>query len=265
MAADVRSCYRDGENRRPPGGNSGARTQSSVSSRFQPLRWKALRQFLKNGNISRITTPNGVSQTVEPVGSSSDGARVSALAFVDWDLYLVEKTAVTRIGCATSLLCKGGCKASPIGVSIASPAALTSDDTNRVLYIADLSRVYRFTLGTGVLDTMSSAGTMNGTNLAYQNVNGLGLDANGNLYIGDDPSAGATAGQGHLWMLEAGSAPDVTGGTPAPPAGLTVSAEYAPSVTAPDGPIFYPIPPGRLAADTCGSQIIPKDSAAWIP
>jgi hypothetical protein len=234
-----------------PTAGLGSNRPSAVA--FSHYDGKLYVSFLKNGNISRITTPNGVSQTVEPVGSSSDGARVSGLAFVDWDLYLVEKTAVTRISCATSLLCKGGCKASPIGVSIASPVALTADDANRVLYIADLSKVYRFTLGTSILDTMSSAGTLNGTNLAYQNINGLGLDAGGNLFIGDDQSAGATAGQGHIWMLAAGSTPDVSGGTPAPPAGLTVSAEYAPSVTAPYGPIFL--------ADSSGT---PGSGHMWI-
>jgi len=196
--------------------------------------------FLKNGNISRITTPNGASQTVESVGSSSDGTRVAGLAFVDWDLYLAEKNGITRIACATSTLCKGGCKASAIGVKVASPTAITADDSNRVLYMADISKVYRFTLATSIFDTMTSQGNLNGTNVNYQNINGLGLDSAGNLYIGDDPSAGAAAGQGRLWMLPAGSQPDVAGGVPPPPTGLTVSAEFAPAVTAPYGPIFLP-------------------------
>jgi streptogramin lyase len=234
----------------PTAGLGGNRPSAVAFSHYDG---KLYVSFLKNGNISRIATPAGASQIVEAAGSSSDGRRVVGLAFVDWDLYLAEKDQVTRIGCATSTLCKGSCKATAIGVNVATPGALTADDTNRILYTADLTKVYRFTLATSTLDTMSSQGSLNGTNINFQNISAVGLNGSGDLFIGDDPTAGASPSQGHLWMLPAGSQPDVAGGTPPPPAGLAVSTQYAPGVTAPYGPIFLP-----------DSTSIPGSGHMWV-
>lgn len=208
---------------------------------------------LKNGNIARIVNPQGSLQTLENVGASTDGKRVVSIGFVGWDLYLTEKTGITRIGEATSTLCTGNCKAAAIGVSIADPMGLAIDATSGILYFADLANVYRFTLGPGTLDTYSMHGNINGTTTPYEDVSCVGLDASGNLMVGDDPSAGATPGQGRLWSVAAGSAPDVAGSTPPPPAGLALSAQYASQVTAPNGVLFLP-----------DASSVPTQGHAWV-
>ena len=70
-----------------------------------------------------------------------------------------------------------------------SPACITFDASNTVLYISDSSnnRVQKWILGTSVGTTI--AGQNNGTNgssLAYLNSpRGIQVDINGNLYIAD--------------------------------------------------------------------------------
>jgi len=208
---------------------------------------------LKNGNIARIVNPESSVQTLENVGASSDARRVVSIGLLGPDLYLTEKTGITRIAEATSTLCSGNCKAAAIGVSIADPMGLAIDTTNGILYFADLLNVYRFTLGQGTLDTYSMHGNLSGTTTAYDNVSSIGLDPSGNLMVGDDPSAGATPGQGRLWSIAAGSAPDIAGSTPPPPAGLALSTQYGTQMTAPNGVLFLP--------DASG---VPTQGHVWV-
>jgi len=155
--------------------------------------------FLKNGSILRLTTPSGPTQNVEPVGSSWDGRRVQNLTFIGNDLYLAETAAISRILGATSNACTGGCKAASLGINVAVPAALTSDGADK-LFLADSTSTYRYTLSTGFLEVYSTGGTYNGSVLGFSNISGLGLDPAGNLYVGDDPTAGSQIGQGHVWQ-----------------------------------------------------------------
>lgn len=191
--------------------------------------------FLKNGNIVRITNPAGATQTAQSAGGTSDGRRALSLAFSGTDLFVAETSGVTRIFNVTASTCTGGCKAGTVGLNaIGAPLSLTVDGST--LYIGDASKVSRYNLSTGALDTYATSGTS-----AFQNVTGLGVDPTGNLYVGDDPSAGALNLQGRIWSVAAGSAPAPTLPPPPPPAPagggapLTTGTLYAQGETNPTG------------------------------
>jgi len=112
---------------------------------------------------------------------------------------LAETAAISRILGATSNGCTGGCKATSLGINLAVPTALTSNGADK-LFLADSTSAYRYTLSTATLEVYSTGGTYNGSVLGFSNISGLGLDPAGNLYVGDDPTAGAQVGQGHIWQ-----------------------------------------------------------------
>lgn len=189
--------------------------------------------FLKNGSIVRITNPAGQTQTVQSVGSSSDGRRVLALTFLGNDLYLAETAAITRIVNATSALCTGGCKAKLVRgtEAITAPGGIATDGT--FLFIADTVNpyVYRFTISTGTLDFYSTTGMVNGVGVPYEFISSLGFDPAGNLYVGDDPTEGGFILQGRIFAV----APGPIEPPPPPPAALTTGNLFASGVTAPAG------------------------------
>ncbi|MBI2862969.1 MAG: hypothetical protein HYX94_00200 [Chloroflexi bacterium] len=200
---------------------------------------------IKNGDIKRITTPAGASQTVQSVGRSSDGRGVAGLAFVDSDLYLAEGNAVTKITSATGA---SGGTAQDTPITAVAPTAIASDGAD-VIYIADTpvdsSSVLRYTLSTGTQDIYATK-CVNPTygTLYFKFVSGLTLDGSGNLYVADDPSDGALSLQGHVFRVLAGSNPEVAGapggGTPPPPPtdALTTGSLYAGQITAPGGGVW---------------------------
>lgn len=188
--------------------------------------------FLKNGNIVRITNPSGFTQTIQSVGSSSDGHPVRRLAFVGSALYLAETGGVTRIVDATSSACTGGCKATPSGLPIAAPKALAVDGLS-TLYVATDAIVYR--LDPSGLVTYSASGVVNGLPVSYLNASALAVDPSGDLFIGDDPTGGIPIQNGRAFEVAAGSAPDTVvtaaqtvAGTP-----ITSGAQFANNVTTP--------------------------------
>ncbi len=156
--------------------------------------------FLKNGNIVRITTPSGASQTVEAFGGTSDGKGVTGIAFVGSDLYLAQRGGfVTRIGPA-------GGKAVPTPINAASPTAITSDGVN-VLFVADTpvlnSNIIRYTISPNSQVIYANMGLMpDGTTKPFQGVSGLSLDpATARLFVGDDPTQGVQVLQGRIWTI----------------------------------------------------------------
>ena len=191
--------------------------------------------FLKNGNIVRITTPGGASQTVEAFGGTSDGKGVTGIAFAGSDLYLAQRGGfVTRIGSAG-----GKAVLTPI-TGAPSPTAITSDGVD-VLYVADTptidSTIIRYTVSTNTQDIHATMGMFPDlTTTTFKFISGLSLDPAGNLYIGDDPSSGIQVLQGHIWTIAGGAAPEVSGsGTPPQPPALTVGVLNASGITAPGG------------------------------
>lgn len=163
--------------------------------------------FLKNGGIVRITNPLGApaNQAVQPVGKTSDGRGVSGLAFVGGTLYIAESGAVAKIAGAAN--CAGGCAAGAVtSIAVTAPMAIAAG--GGYLYVADqvndvndASTILRFSTPTacptGITDIYATkAGTA-----SFQFVSSLGLDAAGNLYVGDDPTGGVQILQGHIWQV----------------------------------------------------------------
>jgi sugar lactone lactonase YvrE len=193
---------------------------------------------LNTGDIKRVTNPAGDSstQTVQTIGKSMFGKRVFGLAFVGNDLYLAETNGLTVIRNATSLSCTGGCQAVRVaGTPNVETDAIVASGSDTIYY-AQSNSVYRFTISTGDVVVYANAGTLTPDQVALvaQNQNasftwgmncsgatcpfafppgepsGLSLDAQGNLYVGDDPglAAGLAGGpHGRIWEIPAGSAP----------------------------------------------------------
>ncbi len=180
----------------PGKGLGGIRTTAAVLGPDGALYVSAL----KTGNIKRVPNLGAAasSQVVQTIGNSSDGRGVNGLAFVGADLYLAEGAAVTVMGNAPG--CTSSCAAGATGVSATAPTAITASGS--VLYVAETpvaaSSVLRYDLGTSVEDVYANA-SADGT--AFQNVAALALDSGGNLYVGDDPTAGDQVLQGHLYQV----------------------------------------------------------------
>lgn len=157
--------------------------------------------FIKNGNIVRITNPNGAigTQTVQTFGSTLDGRGVSGIAFAGTDLFIAEGTAVTKIG-------SGGGKAQNTPIVAAVPTAITSDGINTI-FVADTparnSNIIRYTINPNSQVVYANQGLLpDGTTTPFQFVSGLYLNMpSTDLYVGDDPTDGALALQGHIWTV----------------------------------------------------------------
>lgn len=195
--------------------------------------------FLNTGDIKRVTNPSGdpSTQTVQTFGKSSLGKRVFGLAFVGNDLYLAETNGLTVIRNATSPTCTGGCQAIRVsGTPNVETNAVVALGTDTVYY-AQANSVYQDTLSTGAVAVYANAGVLtpdqaalvaqvpNASNYAWAmncsgttcpfafpsgEPSGLSVDAQGNLYVGDDPglAAGLAGGpRGRVWEIPAGSAP----------------------------------------------------------
>jgi hypothetical protein len=173
--------------------------------------------FLKSGDIKKIVNPGaGTTQVVQKIGGTPSGHPARALTFVGNDLYIASIDALSVIKNATSTSCTGGCNASPIsdGFSGAVHTGITSDAAGNVYFavagsFSGGSQVWRYTPSTQLYAFVSQGGAdRNGANAANfsfvsAKTNLLQLDANGTLWIGDDPSNAAVTGAGRLWTLSA--------------------------------------------------------------
>jgi hypothetical protein len=180
--------------------------------------------FLKSGDIKRIINPGpGTTQVVQKIGSTPSGHAARALAFVGNDLYIASVDAFSVIRSATSVACTGGCNAVPIsdGFSGVVHTGLTSDGAG-TLYFAVVntfpggSQVWRYVPSTLQYTFISKGGAdRNGANasnfsFASAKTNMLALDANGNLWIGDDASGGTVPGAGRIWTVSAAAMAGLT-------------------------------------------------------
>ncbi len=167
--------------------------------------------FLKNGNIKRIVNPaSGTTQAVQSVGVTPNGHPARALAFAGTDLYIGSADAFSVIRNATSPSCTGGCNAAAIadGFSGVPHVGVTSNGIDTVyVAVGTFGQVWRYTPATGLFAFIAS-----GFSFVSAKSNLLTLDAAGTLWIGDDPSNGATAGAGRIWTVSAAALSTVTGG-----------------------------------------------------
>ena len=167
--------------------------------------------FLKNGNIKRIVNPAaGTTQVVQSVGVTPNGHPARSLAFAGTDLYLGSVDAFSVIHSATNTSCTGGCNAVPIadGFSAVPHVGVTSNGVDTVYFsVATLNQVWRYTPGTGLFAFVAS-------NFSFvpAKSNLLTLDDTGTLWIGDDPSGGATVGAGRVWTVSPAALSTITGG-----------------------------------------------------
>ncbi len=203
--------------------------------------------FLKNGNISRVTSPAGdpAVQLVQSAGVSSDGGRVVSLAAFGANLYLAEGAGVTRISNVAA--CARACRGTAVATGAVAPTALVSDGTR--LFVGDVSAVLRHYPGTGLTETLATTGTYSQTVYPLSNVSALGLNPVGTLLIGDDPTAGAGVLTGRLWTTDSNGAALPGGGNPPPPP------------PPPPGPNPTPI----AIADFAGSGVTAPAGVVWVP
>ena len=183
--------------------------------------------FLKNGNVKRIVNPgSGSTQVVQSVGNTPSGHAARGFAFVGNDLYIASIDSFSVIINATNPSCTGGCNATALsdGFSGAVHTGITSDGAGTVYFaVAGTfpggNQVWRYVPSTGFYTFVSQSGAdRNGANasnfsFASAKTNMLALDANGNLWIGDDPSNATVQGAGRIWTVSAAALATLPGGS----------------------------------------------------
>jgi sugar lactone lactonase YvrE len=195
--------------------------------------------YIRNGTIERITNPTGAAgtQTKTTIGTESAGAGggVLQLAFVGTDLYLTGSSSTEVI--ANAPACgANACTGTPVAAAVGIPTALVYDGST-FLYISRASSVFRYNPATQVAELYVNGGTIPpATTVPFQNVSALGLNTGAiNLYVADDPTAGAQVLQGRLWQVATNQLPGPTF------TGTVVGAlKSIGNLTGPAGLIFLP-------------------------
>jgi hypothetical protein len=224
---------------------------------------------------NQVWAVNLVTKAASQVAFSADpkvAKGVNSVTMVGGDLYLSEigGSGVTVIptiagipGVEPPCGANGNfCIAGPTPITSTFPGGIASDGVD-VLYVGDSPRitgasVLRYRISTDTQDVYSTnvppyvftnptvIPPTTQTFSTYMDITGLTLTPGGDLYVGADPTFGLPAtpvpptGAGHVWLVPAGSAPDVLGApgmpalAPAPPATATAQL-VAWGVTAPKG------------------------------
>lgn len=173
--------------------------------------------FLKSGDVKRIINPGvGTIQVVQKIGGTPSGHPARAFTFVGNDLYIASIDSFSVIKDAISPSCTGGCNAAVIsdGFSGVAHTGITSDGAGNVYFavagtFSGGSQVWRYVPSTQMYTFVSMSGAdrsgANASNFSFvpAKTNLLDLDANGNLWIGDDASNAAVTAAGRLWTISA--------------------------------------------------------------
>jgi len=210
----------------------------------------------KDGNLVRITGVNGPlsSQQVESVGHSSDASRMRALTFACWsnlgslnggagasrapgapgcsatdpapDLVLAQKNSMTVIlNAETCQSAPGGCTAVSTPIKVLTPMGLRTDPADpSVVYVSDspgaISQIIRYHIGTNIQDSYANYGAMpDGSLSQFSFAFDVGFGPDHAMYVGDDPTAGATAFNGRYFRVGP-NAPADAQGSPGVPANI---------------------------------------------
>jgi hypothetical protein len=128
--------------------------------------------------------------------------------------------------------------------------AFTEPGNPDVIYITDspgtVSQLIRYTISTNTQDSYSNFGVLpDGTIVQYAFAFSPTRGADGGLYMGDDPSAGAAPLNGRLWRIPPGAPPDVAG--------------------APGLPASPPVPPSQKVGVLNGSGTTTPQGGIWLP
>lgn len=180
--------------------------------------------FLKSGDIKKIVNPGvGTTQVVQKIGSTPSGHPARSFTFVGNDLYIASIDAFLVIKNATSPSCTGSCNAAVIsdGFSGVVHAGVTSDSVGNVYFavagtFSGGSQVWRYLPSTQLYTFVSMSGAArtgaNASNFSFVSAttNLLDLDANSNLWIGDDASNATVTGAGRLWTISAAALATLT-------------------------------------------------------
>ncbi len=164
--------------------------------------------FLKNGTINKITTPATTPGAAAKIGQSSNGAGVKSMTFIGPDLYLAETQSVTMLLRASPSLTRGTAvvvgaatqKGQTPPLNVSNPLSLASDGVD-LLYIGSAAQVDQWSISQNHDTVYASSGVIGTATTAFKNVFGLSLGPNNVLYAGDDPTAGAPSGQGHVYQI----------------------------------------------------------------
>ncbi len=173
--------------------------------------------FLKSGNVKKIINPGvGTTQVVQSVGNTPSGHPARGFAFAGNDLYIASIDAFSVIQNATSAACTGGCNATVLadGFSNVVHTGITSNGVDTVYFsvagsFPGGSQVFRYMTTTQMYSFVAQGGADrnggNASNFSFVSAktNLLDLDANGNLWIGDDSSNATVTGAGRLWTVSA--------------------------------------------------------------
>jgi hypothetical protein len=158
----------------------------------------------KNNSVMRIANPEGNPVDVEQIGTVTGRSGPPSLTFRGADLYFAEATGITSIPRAAGCSKTTPCTARAFAAQVGAPVYVTSDGT--YLYIADISKAYRFTFsGAATPPTLTEIGA------GFANISAVGLNKQTDsttgstarsLFVGDDTSAGSFTGTGRVWKLD---------------------------------------------------------------
>lgn len=128
--------------------------------------------------------------------------------------------------------------------------AYTEPGNPDLIYITDspgtTAQLIRYTISKNTQDSYSNFGVLtDGSIVQYAFAFSPTRGADGSLYLGDDPSAGAAAAAGRLWILPPGAPPDAAG--------------------APGVPASPPVPPSQKVGALNGSGLTVPHGAIWLP
>jgi len=187
--------------------------------------------FKRSPNIMRVQSPNTepypCSSIESNVAVSNDGRTAFGLSWIGHDLCGLDSRLAILIHnadqCLTPQNGNISCFATVPSILIGAPTVLASDQvypavSGQNLYIGNTTTLTRFNTKTFL--TTSTYGGMN-----FSFISALAVDAtnpvNPVLFVGDDPSNGAVAGQGRWFEIT--NAP-LAPGPPAVPIGVTATA-----------------------------------------
>jgi uncharacterized repeat protein (TIGR01451 family) len=173
----------------------------------------------RNGNITRVVAPHSATVpcgNFQNIGQTPDTKRTLSLGFIGNDLYGLDGAApfriVNAVQCFTPANGNSTCGgeavfpgAAVLARSIATDQAYPATN-GHTLYVGDISSVSKADVSTGVVTTNWGVGLTFPSGITVDTRN----SANPTVYVGDDPSQGASVGLGKMVQISEAA-------TPAPP------------------------------------------------